>query len=66
MRGVRAWRAGRFGEVVSRVKLVITWWLVGGDSAVLGVDDLGVYSEYQLMSISCWFSLVLFRGDQDV
>ena len=40
MRGVRAWRAGRFGEVVSRVKLVITRCLVGGDSAVLGVDDL--------------------------
>ena len=40
MRDVRAWRGGRFDEVVSRVKLVITWWLVGGDSAVLGVDDL--------------------------
>lgn len=40
MRGVRAWRAGRFGEVLCRVELVITWWLVGGDSAVLGVEDL--------------------------
>ena len=40
MRDVRAWRAGRFDEVVSRVELVITWWLVGGDSAVLGVEDL--------------------------
>ena len=40
MRGVRAWRGGRFDEVVSRVKLVISWWLVGGDWIVVGVEDL--------------------------
>ena len=40
MRDVRAWRAGWFDEVVSRVKLVISCFLVGGDSAVLGVEDL--------------------------
>ena len=40
MRDVRAWRAGRFDEVVSRVKLVISCFLVGGDWIVVGVDDL--------------------------